>query len=392
MGFAKQHASISVVDCTHSIHLLHRLPSRLVSFGLRYIFISAVSHFPHFQPLVVCIRVSFFLVLSFKTVKTCSRYSLSQQKDAYRKRFDTSDAIILPMVQKGKVEETILESIPQLAIQLLNTWFLGQLQSMPPLTVFSVSLSITSLTNTMWYYAYWNLFRCMQIRDVPCTLSLYNYKLSGVTDGILSFSKLSHEIAEIEQTEIEKLKSVTIIVNEIVINDDVSNVLNMERSPASKNIMDFSSEPADSCGAASLPTGKNPVLAIVDEAAEKFKMRPVEQSKVAALSELQRLKKQIACMQEENRRMQADMKRLNMTIASKLQSSTAPVSAKVPDQVMQLGSLAVESANGDSSYTFSQSKYCVMSAAVIIQSVTRGHLDRLRFKTLNTRVTMDGSD
>jgi hypothetical protein len=130
----------------------------------------------------------------------------------------------------------------------------------------------------------------------------------------------------------------------------------------------------------------------VDEAAEKFKMRPVEQSKVAALSELQRLKKQIACMQEENRRMQADMKRLNMTIASKLQSSTAPVSAKVPDQVMQLGSLAVESANGDSSYTFSQSKYCVMSAAVIIQSVTRGHLDRLRFKTLNTRVTMDGSD
>jgi hypothetical protein len=86
------------------------------------------------------------------------------------------------------------------------------------------------------------------------------------------------------------------------------------------------------------------------------------------------------------------MKRLNMTIASKLQSSTAPVSAKVPDQVMQLGSLAVESANGDSSYTFSQSKYCVMSAAVIIQSVTRGHLDRLRFKTLNTRVTMDGSD
>ena len=59
------------------------------------------------------------------------------EKDAYRKRFDTSDAIILPMVQKGKVEETIIESIPQLVIQLVNTWLLGQLQRMPALTIFS---------------------------------------------------------------------------------------------------------------------------------------------------------------------------------------------------------------------------------------------------------------
>ena len=120
------------------------------------------------------------------------------------------------MVQKGKVEETIMEAVPQLAIQLLNTWLLGQLQNMPQLTVFSISLSVISLTNTIWYYAYWNLFRCMPIRNVPSALSLYNYKLSGVTDGIFSFSKKLSEVVEIELSEIE-MRSVT--VSGTVLND-----------------------------------------------------------------------------------------------------------------------------------------------------------------------------
>jgi hypothetical protein len=139
------------------------------------------------------------------------------EKDAYRKRFDTSDAIILPMVQKGKIEETIMEAVPQLVIQLLNTWLLGQLQNMPQLTVFSISLSVISLTNTIWYYAYWNLFRCMLIRNVPSALSLYNYKLSGVKDGPFSFSKKSSEVVEIELSEIE-MRSRT--VGGTVLNDD----------------------------------------------------------------------------------------------------------------------------------------------------------------------------
>ena len=120
------------------------------------------------------------------------------QKDSYRKRFDTSDAIIVAMVQKGKVEETIIESVPQLMIQLINTALLGSLRSIPPLTIFSISLSVISLTNTMWYYAYWNLFRCMQIRDVPSALSLYNYKLSGVTDGAFSFGKAVGQVMDVE--------------------------------------------------------------------------------------------------------------------------------------------------------------------------------------------------
>jgi hypothetical protein len=154
-------------------------------------------------------------------------YSFAVEKDSHRRRFDTSDAIILPMVQKGKVEETILESVPQLVIQLINTMILGQINNMPVFTIFSISLSVLSLSNTIWcvfianpmicrlhyssrYYAYWNLFRCKPIRDVPSSLSLYNYKLSGVKDGVFSFAQPSHNVVELELSDLDKMLSVTI--------------------------------------------------------------------------------------------------------------------------------------------------------------------------------------
>jgi hypothetical protein len=65
----------------------------------------------------------------------------------------------------------------------------------------------------VWCYAYWNLFRCKPIRDVPSSLSLYNYKLSGVNEGMFSFSKLSHDVSsvnEIEMAEQDNTLSVTI--------------------------------------------------------------------------------------------------------------------------------------------------------------------------------------
>ncbi len=138
----------------------------------------------------------------------CIRYRMSDRddegvviKDKDRKRFDSSDAIIMALVQEGKVLETVLEAVPQLAIQLLNTWLLGQLQDMPPLTKFSISLSVLSLANTLWLYGYWTLYQCLPIRNVPTALSLYNYKLNGVTEGDLSFAISSRQLDEIELSE-----------------------------------------------------------------------------------------------------------------------------------------------------------------------------------------------
>jgi hypothetical protein len=126
-------------------------------------------------------------------------YSLRAEEDSYRRRFDTCDAIILPMVQKGKVEETVLESVPQLVIQLVNGYLLGQ--HFQGFAIFSLALSVLSLSNTIWYYAYWILFRCKPMRDVPSSLSLYNYKLSGVKEGVFSFGKLSHDVRSVNERE-----------------------------------------------------------------------------------------------------------------------------------------------------------------------------------------------
>ena len=110
------------------------------------------------------------------------------------------------MVQKSKFEETVLESVPQLTIQLINTYLLGQINDIPPLTIFSICFSCCSLSNTIWFYGYWTLFRGIPIRDVPCTLALYNYKLVNVSDGDFSFSKstkrLVKQSADVELTSV----------------------------------------------------------------------------------------------------------------------------------------------------------------------------------------------
>jgi len=70
--------------------------------------------------------------------------------------------------------------------------------------MFSISLSVLSLANKLWRYGYWTLYQCLPVRNVPTELSLYNYKLSGVTDGNLSFAASSmhrDEAFEIELSE-----------------------------------------------------------------------------------------------------------------------------------------------------------------------------------------------
>jgi pimeloyl-ACP methyl ester carboxylesterase len=47
---------------------------------------------------------------------------------------------------------------------------------------------VLSLSSTVCYYAYWNLYQCTSIRNVPSSLSLYNYKLSGVDEHNEPFS------------------------------------------------------------------------------------------------------------------------------------------------------------------------------------------------------------
>jgi hypothetical protein len=143
-------------------------------------------------------------------------YSFAVEKDSYRRRFDSCEAIIIPIVHKSNIEHTILESLPQLAVQLVNGYFLGYISNirdvakLPLITLVSMSLSAFCLFNTLWNYAYWRLCRCKPIRGTPSSLSLYNYKLRGVTDGIFSLNKPTHVVNDIKLVERDTVFGVTI--------------------------------------------------------------------------------------------------------------------------------------------------------------------------------------
>ena len=350
------------------------------------------------------------------------------EKDAYRRRFDTSDAIIVPMVQKGKVEETILESIPQLVIQLVNTGMLGQLQSMPRLTIFSISLSVISLTNTVWYYSYWNLFRCMAIRDVPSTLSLYNYKLSGVKDGAFSFAKASSEIVEIELSEIEKMTSVTVsgtILNDYDAGDEQSGQLPPKnamvdmsaaqrtetsdasvqnapvgQSPGARGLMlgDVESdakklrlhrENVQNAPAGLSPGGRGLMLGAVESDAEILRLHRENYEKEAKIiTTLLEIKKEneasILALREEKQQMEAEINRMHLELqrlpSVALDSAGAFTQAAVHNTHAAAAAGSVVDSNG------SCTSPRVTRAAITLQSVTRGRIGRLLFQARCSQV------
>jgi hypothetical protein len=291
------------------------------------------------------------------------------------------------MVKKGKVEETILEAIPQLAIQLCNTWLLGQLNNMPPFTIFSISLSVISLANTMWYYAYWNLFRCMPIRHVPSTLALYNYKLSGVTDGAFSFAKTSHEVVEIELSEMDKLKIVT-IVNPSALNCDEG--VHQPHQLPSTNAMVHDVEPTASVSLNTTPSSDHcdSKTEVTAKDALKCGNHRETQERNICLSNMRKARVHIASLQHEMQQMEAEMNTLRLEIESRKRAScTALESAIAPAKVTTNMIVAAPSTDCAGDCLSCYHSHSDTRAAITIQSVTRGHIGRLRFQDRCRQVT-----
>jgi hypothetical protein len=279
-------------------------------------------------------------------------YSFAVEKDSYRARFDTSDAIILPMVQEGKVEETILESAPQLIIQLINGYLLGEIAKMPVFAVFSISLSVLSLSSTIWYYGYWNLFCCRPMRDLPSSLSLYNYKLSGVKEGMFSFGKPSHVVNEIEMAETDKFRSVTIA-------DSVLNEDSTHQWP--------DSDKQDS----SLP--KKPRAARESEiqvaSPERFHLE-AELNEACAM--IMQLKAELLQIAEKHKRMKGLLLRLSV--------SSAHSAAAAPSVAGTLTGIQDQSHHAVPLILQHRYDLQVQVAAVKVQSVMRGHFGRCTFR------------
>jgi hypothetical protein len=284
-------------------------------------------------------------------------YSFKAEKDSHRRRFDTCDAIILPMVQKSKVEETVLESVPHLVIQLVNGFLLGQ--SFEGFAIFSIALSVLSLLNTVWYYASWNLFRCKPIRDVPSSLSLYNYKISGVKEGLFSFGKRSHDVCSVNEIEmVDNMLSVAIA--DTVLNDS-SRVV--ENDP-DKQIDELPKKTQTEVGSE---------IAVVrptdNQDTESDALRKAEE-------EIKTMKQALQALAAEKLQTAEELRRLSALVPNTAASAIA-ASGGVSDRRESLFDTVIFSTRHRChSLIFEQ----VQHAAVQLQRVARGHAGRLVFR------------
>jgi hypothetical protein len=278
-------------------------------------------------------------------------YSFKAEKDSHRRRFDTCDAIILPMVQKGKVEETVLESVPQLVIQLLNGILLGQ--EFQGFAIFSIVLSVLSLSNTAWYYAYWNLFRCKPIRDVPSSLSLYNYKLSGVKEGVFSFGKIYHDVSSVNEIEMAD-NMLSVAIDDTVLNDSSRTAGN----DPDKQIDEL------------------PKKAHAEGGSEIEVVRPARDNQDTESDALRKAEEEIKAIQQALHALEAEKRQLSALMPNSAATATAADGGVTDRRDPPLNMVTLATRYRCHSLILEQ----VQHAAVKLQRAARGHAGRLVFR------------
>jgi hypothetical protein len=287
-------------------------------------------------------------------------YSFKAEKDSYRRRFDTCDAIILPMVQKGKVEETVLESVPQLVIQLVNGYLLGQ--SLQGFAIFSIALSVLSISNTVWFYAYSNLFRCKPIRDAPSSLSLYNYKLSGVKEGVFSFGKLSHDVSSVNEIEMAD-NMLSVAIADTVLNDS-------SRTAGNDPDKQFD---------------ELPKKAHAEGGSEIEVVRPARDNQDTESDALRKAEEEIKAIQQALQALEAEKRQLSALVPNSAATATAADGSVTDRRDPPLNMVTLASRHCCHSLIFEQ----VQHAAVKLQRVARGHAGRLVFRARCLRVAQE---
>ena len=225
---------------------------------------------------------------------------------------------------------------------------------------------------------------------MPSSLSLYNYKLSGVTDGAFSFAKASSEVVEIELSEIEKMRSVT--VSGTVLNDDDAGDEQLGQLPPKNAMAELSAveltRMSGGTGVLNAFVGvsqgaRNPNAGAVENDAEIRRLREENREKEAENATLRDAKKEneafILKLLEEKREMEAENNKMRLELQRLSSIALESVDYCAQDTLLSThaAAAAVGSINdGDLSPDSPRGS----RAAVTLQSVTRGHLGRQLFQ------------
>jgi len=110
-------------------------------------------------------------------------------------RHASSVVVIIPLLQQSIFEEMIIESIPQLIIQIINNTFTG---TWSPLSYISTFVSGCIVFNGIWPLVYYRWYLNMRVGDIPTTPDLTNvvFNFSSIKQGEAPLSKAADESDE----------------------------------------------------------------------------------------------------------------------------------------------------------------------------------------------------
>jgi cell division protein FtsB len=147
---------------------------------------------------------------------------------------------------------------------------------------------------------------------VPSSLSLYNYKLSGVTDGPLSFAKAMSEVAVVGNLENLELSRVSVSREAFYEEHAGAGLLNVDESQGSFDQMQgVTVTEADSKQQQENMHSKVEMKKIPKQSVHEAELAKLQQENMQMKAEMKKMQQQ----QQENMEMKAEMKKMQEQLA-----------------------------------------------------------------------------
>lgn len=142
-----------------------------------------VGYFPLY---IINLPVSLPLFLVGHVLYCCKVFPISRVSNLWLRLYSRSEKhtssvnIIIPLLQESIFEEMLTESVPQMAIQIVNNTFTAVWS---PLSYFSTAMSAAMILNGIWRLVYYRLYLKIKINAIPSDLSNDVFNFASIKEG-----------------------------------------------------------------------------------------------------------------------------------------------------------------------------------------------------------------
>jgi hypothetical protein len=142
-----------------------------------------VGYFPLY---IINLPISLPLILVGHVLYCCKVFPIARVSNLWLRLYSRSNKhtssvnIIVPLLQESIFEEMMTESVPQMAIQIVNNTFTDVWS---PLSYFSTAMSAAMILNGIWRMVYYRLYLKIKINAIPSDLSNDVFNFASIEEG-----------------------------------------------------------------------------------------------------------------------------------------------------------------------------------------------------------------